>query len=163
MYDFERIEMRLNNMRELRQRKDIRKLVHCIRQDLHKNLGGICEPSLYNKCKVGTKVLIEDYHQEVIKCIQFIYYYQGSKLDCQKKLEFFAETRHSYGRTALFLSGGASFGKFHIGVIKALYEQDLLPRIIAGSSIGAMVAVGIASHKYSDLWQCFQKSYMITR
>lgn len=87
-----------------------------------KNIGGICDPKLYNMCHVGTKQLIEEYHNEVIKCIQFIYYYKGTKLDLQKKLEFFSETRHAYGRTALFLSGGASFGKFHVGVLKALYE-----------------------------------------
>jgi TAG lipase/steryl ester hydrolase/phospholipase A2/LPA acyltransferase len=39
-----------------------------------------------------------------------------------KKLEFFAETRHSFGRTALILSGGGSLGKYHFGVMKALYE-----------------------------------------
>ena len=65
-----------------------------------------------------------------------------------KKLEFFAETRHSFGRTALFLSGGANFGKFHFGVMKALYEQDLFPRIIAGSSVGALISTAIAAHKY---------------
>jgi predicted acylesterase/phospholipase RssA len=56
----------------------------------------------------------------------------------------------------LFLSGGASFGKFHFGVMKALYEQDLFPRIIAGSSVGALIAAAIASYKYSDLWKCFR-------
>lgn len=121
-----------------------------------KNIGGICNPKLYNVCCIGTKQLIEDYHNEVIKCIQFIYYYKGSKIDLHKKLEFFSETRHSFGRTALFLSGGASFGKFHFGVMKALYEQDLFPRIIAGSSVGALIATAIASHKYSDLWKCFR-------
>jgi len=58
----------------------------------------------------GTKRLIEKYHNEVIKCIRFIYYYKGSKLSPNNKLEFFAETRHSYGRTALLLSGKNSFG-----------------------------------------------------
>ena len=38
----------------------------------------------------------------------------------QKKMQFFAETRHSFGHTALMLSGGATFGKFHFGLIKAL-------------------------------------------
>lgn len=42
-----------------------------------KNLGGICDARLYNVCYVGTKTLIEEYHNEVIKCIKFIYYYEG--------------------------------------------------------------------------------------
>ena len=143
-------------MRNLRDQKDIKGLIQCLRQDMTKNIGGICNPKLYNVCCIGTKQLIEDYHNEVIKCIQFIYYYKGSKIDLHRKLEFFAETRHSFGRTALFLSGGASLGKFHFGVMKALYEQDLFPRIIAGSSVGALIATAIASHKYSDLWKCFR-------
>lgn len=69
LYDFYRIESRLYNMRVLRESKDIQGLVHCLRQDLQKNIGGICNPALYNVCKVGTKKLIEDYHNEVIKCI----------------------------------------------------------------------------------------------
>lgn len=96
--------------------------MHLLRQDLVKNIGGIAAPQLHRVCRNGTKAIIEQYHNEVIKCVQAIYYYEGSKLTAQKKLEFFAETRHSYGRTALMLSGGGGFGKFHYGVIKALYE-----------------------------------------
>lgn len=79
------------------------------------------------------------------------------------KLEFFAQTRHSYGKTALFLSGGAGFGKFHAGFLKALYEQDLFPRIICGSSIGGMIAAAVASHKYSDLWMAFRPDILIEK
>ena len=68
-------------MRFLREKKDIKGLVDCLRQDLVKNIGGICNQQLYNISKIGTKQLIEDYHNEVIKCIQFIYYYQGRKID----------------------------------------------------------------------------------
>ena len=146
-------------MRALREQKNIEGLVQCLRQDLMKKIGGSCNPVLYNVCKVGTKTLIEDYHNETIKCIQFIYYYQGSKIDLQRKLEFFAETRHSYGRTALFLSGGAHLGKYHFGVLKALYEQDLFPRVIAGSSVGALVAACLCGHKYSELWKAFRPDY----
>jgi TAG lipase/lysophosphatidylethanolamine acyltransferase len=109
-------------MKTLRKAKDIKGLCLCLRQDLVKNLGGIASHELYDQCHFGTKRLIEKFHNEVIKCIQFIYYYKGTKLNMSHKLEFFAETRHSYGRTALLLSGGATFGRFHIGLIKALYE-----------------------------------------
>jgi predicted acylesterase/phospholipase RssA len=43
-------------------------------------------------------------------------------MSIESKLQFFAETRHSYGNTALMLSGGATFGKFHLGLLKALHE-----------------------------------------
>ena len=157
LYDYVMIEQRLNHMRRLRESKDIQGLVFTLRQDLQKNIGGICNPNLYNICKIGTKQLIEDYHNETIKCIQMIYYYKGSKLDLQDKLEFFSETRHSYGRTALFLSGGASFGKFHMGVCKALYEHDLFPRVIAGSSAGSLIACLMCSRPYSELHTLFNE------
>ena len=49
--------------------KNIKGLVHCLRQDLMKNLGGICDQRLYNVSYIGTKTLIEEYQNEVIKCI----------------------------------------------------------------------------------------------
>jgi NTE family protein len=82
----------------------------------------MCDDQLYNKCYFGSKHLIEKYHNEVIKCIRLIYQSKPEKITPALKLKFFAETRHSYGHTGLLLSGGAAFGKFHYGLIKALYE-----------------------------------------
>lgn len=66
-------------------------------------------------------------------------------------MTFFAETRHSFGHTALLLSGGATFGKFHFGVLKALYEYDLLPRTICGASVGSVVAAAFCSRSYEEI------------
>ena len=54
-----------------------------------------------------------------------------------EKLEFFRRASHCFGRTALMLSGAGALGPFHVGVIKALVEEDLLPNVISGSSAGA--------------------------
>lgn len=51
----------------------------------------------------------------------------------------FTQMRAGFGRSALLLSGGAGLGVHHFGVIKALHEAHLLPRIISGSSAGALV------------------------
>lgn len=50
----------------------------------------------------------------------------------EARLAFFNETRHSYGRTALMLSGGAALGFYHMGVMKALMENGLMPRVLSG-------------------------------
>lgn len=71
---------------------------------------------------MGTKRAIEKYIEEVIKCVKMIYMAGPNSMTIESKLEFFAETRHAYGRTAILLSGGATFGKFHFGLLKALYE-----------------------------------------
>ncbi len=57
----------------------------------------------------------------------------------------FNEARIAYGRTALMLSGGASMGIHHLGVMKALLDQNLMPKVVCGTSAGALVAsiVGI--------------------
>ena len=109
-------------MRRLRKSENVRALANCLRQDLVKNIGNICEPDLYNKCHRGTKKLIEKYHNEIIRCIRKIYFSKPQKISPQLKVKFFAETRQSYGQTALLLSGGASFAKFHSGLLKALWE-----------------------------------------
>jgi TAG lipase/steryl ester hydrolase/phospholipase A2/LPA acyltransferase len=55
------------------------------------------------------------------------------------KLAFFNETRHSYGRTGLLLSGGAYLGYYHVGLLTALFYEGLLPRVISGASAGSLI------------------------
>lgn len=44
-----------------------------------------------------------------------------------------------------------STGLYHIGVVKALFEQDLLPRIISGTAVGALIAALICIHTDDEL------------
>ena len=39
----------------------------------------------------------------------------------------------------LLCSRGATLGLFHTGVCKALIEQDLMPKVLSGSSAGAIM------------------------
>ena len=48
------------------------------------------------------------------------------------------------GRTGLFLSGGAARGFYHLGVVKALAEQRLVPRVISGASAGQQRLLEVA-------------------
>jgi predicted acylesterase/phospholipase RssA len=49
------------------------------------------------------------------------------------------------------LSGGAGFGKYHHGIIHALYEQDLLPSIVVGSSAGSLLASCLCTLKRGEV------------
>ncbi|KAI3711296.1 hypothetical protein L2E82_41280 [Cichorium intybus] len=69
----------------------------------------------------------------------------------EEKLAFLHETRHAFGRTTLLLSGGASLGSFHVGVVKTLVEHILLPRIIAGSSVGSVMCAVVATRSWPEL------------
>lgn len=60
--------------------------------------------------------------------------------------------RHAVGRSALLLSGGGLLGMIHIGVIQTLIEADCMPKIIAGSSAGSIIASFIATRRREDFF-----------
>lgn len=74
-----------------------------------------------------------------------------SEMSLSEKQELLGDTAHSFGVTALMLSGGASLGMYHTGVVRALFEAGFLPRIISGSSAGAIIAAVICTRADDDL------------
>lgn len=66
--------------------------------------------------------------------------------------------RQSFGRTALLLSGGGTLGLNHIGVIKCLHENQLLPRIISGASSGSIMASLVCTRTIDELPSMFDPS-----
>ena len=50
-----------------------------------------------------------------------------------------------HSKTAFVLSGGASLGAIQVGMIRALYERDVSPDLIVGTSVGALNGAFIAS------------------
>lgn len=52
--------------------------------------------------------------------------------------------KKSYRKLGIALGGGAALGAAHIGVLKALKENEIVPEFITGTSIGAFVAAHIA-------------------
>lgn len=70
-----------------------------------------------------------------------------------EKRGLFKSLHNNYGRTALCLSGGATFAYYHFGVVKALLEEDLLPDVITGTSGGALVAGLVATRTNDELKQ----------
>lgn len=75
-------------------------------------------------------------------------------VELKPKIELFRSLRHAHGNTALLLSGGGSLGVYHVGVMKAILEAGVFPRIIAGSSSGSIIAAMICTkneEEYGDL------------
>jgi NTE family protein len=54
-------------------------------------------------------------------------------------------TRKKQPRVAFVLSGGASLGAIQVGMLRALYERDIRPDLIVGTSAGALNGAYIAS------------------
>lgn len=69
----------------------------------------------------------------------------------EKVKMFLKRAREAYGRTALCLSGGAMMGLYHFGHIKALLEKNCLPKIISGTSAGAVVAAIVCTRTDDEL------------
>lgn len=92
-----------------------------------------------------------DYIEELRQCLEVIAEYNSPELPLKAKLEFFSGLRQVFGRSALLLSGGATLGLYHLGVIKCLFEQKLLPRIFSGSSSGSLMAALVCTKTDEEL------------
>ncbi|UAW99056.1 DUF3336 domain-containing protein [Halopseudomonas nanhaiensis] len=150
-YDYRAIRERLDIIRDLRFRREYQKLLFTLNEGIHGNLGGMGKPSLYNKARLGTKNLITRYVQEVCGALEDLNEVDESVLSLEDKQDFFVRASHCYGRSALMLSGGAVLGYFHAGVLKALFDQTLLPEIISGSSAGSILAAAACCHTDDEL------------
>jgi|AntRauTorcE11898_2_1112593.scaffolds.fasta_scaffold00497_4 NTE family protein len=53
-------------------------------------------------------------------------------------------------KLGIALGGGGSRGFAHLGILKALFERDIVPDIISGTSAGSIVGVFIADKKTPD-------------
>jgi TAG lipase/steryl ester hydrolase/phospholipase A2/LPA acyltransferase len=129
-----------------------------MRADLVRNLGNMCNPELH-KGRLHVPRLIKEYIDEVSTQLRMVCDMDTEELSLEEKLSFMHETRHAYGRTALLLSGGASLGAFHLGVVKTLVEHKLLPRIIAGSSVGSVMCAVVGTRSWPELQSFFEGSW----
>lgn len=53
----------------------------------------------------------------------------------------------------MMFSGGSTLGLFHTGVCKALMEQDLMPKVLSGSSAGAIMTGMLGVSKPSEFME----------
>lgn len=162
-FDAEIISHRLNMIRRYRHQHRTADLIYILREGFSHDVANIGHPLLFTHTYFGTKKIIEDYIDEVSKALAYIASSSCETLTLKDKLEFFENCQKVYGQPALMFSGGATLGLFHSGVCKALMEQDLMPKVLSGSSAGAIMTgmLGVADpseipnlltgdHFYSD-------------
>lgn len=158
LYDVELVTNKLRELRHRRQECSLRDIIFCMRADLVRNLGNMCNPELH-KGRHQVPKLIKEYIDEVATQLRMVCDSDSDELLLEEKLAFVHETRHAFGRTALLLSGGASLGAFHVGVVKTLVEHKLMPRIIAGSSVGSIMCAVVATRSWPELQSFFEDSW----
>ena len=165
LYDYNLIGHCLGTLVLYRENGDLLHLITAIRLCLVRNLANVTEPKLYNHAFSGTKYLIEDYVTQLANCIHYIRTLPLAPADgsgpatkdgkptasTQMKMNVIHDMRQAYGRSSLVLQGGAIFGLYHLGVIRALFMRGLLPRIITGTATGALIAALVSVHTEEEL------------
>lgn len=113
---------------------------------LRADIGGIENALLYSQTWFGSKDAIED----------FLAVTEAAICSCRSlcpsgRQQLAKLADNNFGQTALCLSGGAMLGFYHLGVVKALAEQDLLPKVICGTSAGAFMAAWLCTRSREQI------------
>jgi len=122
---------------------------------LTRSLGDTGNLKLYKHTHIGTKDLIERYITSALDTLDALLDISAKAkcdgLESKYILEQVLSARQAFGRSALLLSGGGTFGMNHIGVLKALWEARLLPRIISGASAGSIVCAVLCTRTDEEI------------
>ncbi|KAI8371450.1 acyl transferase/acyl hydrolase/lysophospholipase [Radiomyces spectabilis] len=153
-YDYRLIQKVVRSLRQFRKSEkaeDASMLKDVLYACLKQNFSGIENTKLYSNTYHGTKRLVEEYVEEVTQAIDALVV--NPHISSEEKRLAFKLYAKNYGRTAFCLSGGAGFGYFHLGVIRALLDQNLLPAIITGTSAGSLMGAIVCTRTDEELRQ----------
>ena len=152
-YDAGGLRDSLHTLERLTRRGSPLALVEALKTGLYQHQLTLSDPLLYRRSRVGTKHLVERYLDAVTAAMQHLCEVEIPGMDEATKLKTFEAQANNVGASALLLSGGATLGLFHIGVVKALFEQALLPQIVSGASTGSMIAGGLCTRTDDELFE----------
>ena len=154
-FDYASIRRRLNRLRRLRRTGDHVRLLYALNEGIHGNIDGMGRRALYGKAKFGTKKLIVEFVDEVVKALEFLASNEARDIPFDERLDFFRRARHCYGCTAFMMSGAGSLLFFHLGAVKAMWSEGVLPDVLSGSSGGAIVGSLVGTHSNEELERLF--------
>lgn len=160
LYDHSSIRIRRNKLKSLREDGDDSGLLFALNEGIHGNMAGMGKSQLYRSAKCGTKLLIEDYVNEICAALEHLSSVEPGGDAWLDRMDFFERASHCYGRSALMLSGGGTLGYFHFGVLKALIEQGQCPQVISGASAGAFVAAIVGTRTDKEYLKLFEKNFL---
>ena len=160
-FDYLSIRLRLDRLRQLRARHDYAGLLFTLNEGIHGNMGGMGRSQLYDRARFGTKQLINDYVEEINDALELIAGVELEGVTQEQKVDFLERARHCFGQSALMMSGSGMLLYFHVGVVKALWQQRLLPDILSGSSGGSFVGSFLATHSDKELEKLFDANFLV--
>lgn len=129
----------------------IQELGDMLKACVKNNFVGVENPRLYSETYSGTKNLVQEFIDEIYASLKLLL--ETDEISAEAKGQIFKHLDTNFGRTALSLSGGATFSYYHFGVVKALLDNNVLPEIITGTSGGALVAALVATRTDDELKQ----------
>eukprot|EP01064_Diplonema_japonicum_P036249 TRINITY_DN8089_c5_g1_i1.p1 TRINITY_DN8089_c5_g1~~TRINITY_DN8089_c5_g1_i1.p1 ORF type:complete len:626 (+),score=96.57 TRINITY_DN8089_c5_g1_i1:61-1878(+) len=148
-YDCEVIKAAVRKLIQARASCDARKVMESM--SLSRNYGGIMNLDLYTKTWDGTKTVIEKYVEEVTASIEWLSDADLTGPLSAERVAFLQKAKAEFGNTSLLMSGGAMLGLYHIGVVKALLKNQLLPKVISGTSAGAVIGCYVCTRTDEEL------------
>lgn len=150
-FDADLLVRHIAQLRALRKPGAELPLMNALQECLYRHLGEISNPALYQVARTGTHTIVREFLQEAACAMRFLCDHEVPGLSRQTKRQMFEQASHNFGQTALMLSGGGAFGIYHLGVVKALWAQRLLPKVISGSSMGSIVAAAVCTRSDAEL------------
>ena len=154
-YRHERIREHIDQLHGYRLGGAVDALMNLLVETLYRNQGDLTAADLYSTANAGTKHLVDEFFREVESALRFLAHADFPHIDHEDRVSRFVVAAHTNGRSALMLSGGATLGFYHLGVAKALWEHGLLPKVISGSSMGAIIAAAICARDDEGLGEFF--------
>ena len=150
-------------IRALRETARLPELAELLHESIYRHQGDLTAAQLYAVALTGTKRIVDEYLDEVAAALRAFVDTPHPALPRAARIASLKAARKNLGKPALLLSGGAAMGFFHLGVVKALFEQGLLPEVICGSSIGSLVGGGVCARNDAELAELFEDLETIYR
>lgn len=158
---FESLRDTIRTLDDLRASEAVLPLAEHVHAELARTLGDLDAAGLYDTALSGPKDVVTDYLSALEQAMRWLA--DTAAVPAEEKLRHFRRAQRLLGRTALVLSGGATLGFHHLGVVKALLEADALPRVMSGASTGAMIAAGMCTRTDDELRALFADVSVIAR
>ena len=153
----------IKQIRKLRKAAQLPELAELLHESIYRHQGDLTAAQLYAVALTCTKQSVDDYLDEVTAALRAFVDKPHPELPAAARIATLKAAQKNLGKPALLLSGGAAMGFFHLGVVKALFEQGLLPDVICGSSIGSLVGGGVCARNDSELTALFEDLETIYR
>lgn len=154
-YNSQLIMERRKQLEDARISCDVSRMLLLVRTALSRDLGNMSDTNLYQHAHMGTKNLIDQYINTALGTIETLIELSGNDRcnfsEMQYILDQLLSARQAFGRSAVLFSGGGTFGMNHVGVLKALWEAKVVPRIVSGASAGSIIASVFCVHTDDEL------------